>query len=237
MFGEGTLDWRASLVVVVLEAAAIIAIVAVWWRWAERRSAASVGLPRRRLARAEGRWLLLGLGWGVATAIILSVAEGELGLVPGALRTLAVDPLAVAAALLVLLPAGVVAAAAEEVVFRGWGLAAVSARAGVGVAVAVTSVLFAFAHFEPGQLQLAGRLISLATYVLAGAGMAVIALKRGDLYGATAFHAGFNVAILLLDSAAPTSTRARSPTRCCSARAERRTSSARRSGSHSSCSC
>ena len=198
-FGEDGWDWRLSLLIVLLQAVLIIAIVAAWWRWAERRTAASVGLPRRRLGRAEGGWLLIGLGWGLVTAILLSVAEGDVALVPGALSALAVDPLAVAAALLVLLPAGVVAAAAEEVVFRGWGLAAVSARAGVGVAVVVTSVLFAFAHFEPGQLQLAGRSISLITYVLAGAGMAVIALKRGDLYGATAFHAGFNVALLLLE--------------------------------------
>jgi membrane protease YdiL (CAAX protease family) len=109
----------------------------------------------------------------------------------------ATRPLALAPALLFISPGLLVAAAAEEVLFRGWALTAISVRLGAGPAVAISSLLFAAAHVYPSQWADPAMLLSLLGYVAAGAALCVIALKQRHLYGAIAAHTGYNVALLL----------------------------------------
>jgi len=77
----------------------------------------------------------------------------------------------------------VVAPIVEEVFFRGAVLHALRCRWSVAAAVAVSSVVFGAAHFQPLQLP---------ALALAGAVFAVAVVRTGRLGAAIAVHAGFN---------------------------------------------
>ena len=81
---------------------------------------------------------------------------------------------------------------AEEMLFRGWMYTSLRASFGLRVAVLVTSVLFALAHWEGTHLY------ALAVFPV-GLALAIVRERTGSIAGSITFHALYNgVASVLL---------------------------------------
>ncbi len=197
LFAGDATDWRFDLSILLLTSGLLVAVVVSWVRRAERRSLASIGLPRRGWRAREAVWLALGAVWALVAVSALRLFDEEAD-VFSTLAAYVEAPGVAVVALLIVLPVAVIAAAAEEVLFRGWLLTAIATRAGMAWAVGVSSLLFALVHFLPSQLVAAPALTSLAAYAFAGAAFAVIALREGRLSAAIAFHAGYNALLFAL---------------------------------------
>ncbi|MCF8504882.1 MAG: CPBP family intramembrane metalloprotease [Caulobacter sp.] len=137
------------------------------------------------------RPLLAGLVlWGLPLAIYLAASGSASsdGYSPPVMSRLA-DPLQLffgvgGVTVLILL-----AAASEELVFRGWLLDRLrDARCGVAVAVVISSVLFAVAHREYQPW----RFVDLT---ILGAALAWAAIRTGGLEWGIGLHTGWNLAI------------------------------------------
>jgi membrane protease YdiL (CAAX protease family) len=142
--------------------------------------------PRVRL-----KLLIVGIGLaGIALAPII-VAERVFG-GESTLPILAVSPswggrALYGAASLLLIPA----AAAEELVFRGWLLRRVAAFAPPpGILVVLTAILFAAAHFDFNP-------DAFLTRALMGAGFAYMTLRLGGIEFSAGVHATNNMLIIL----------------------------------------
>ena len=140
------------------------------------------------------RWRLLGVGMALSAAAMapIAIAERLLNADGAGLPFLSVSPLPIDRAVyclsaLLLIPA----AAAEELFFRGWLLRQVSIllRRPLPL-VAVTSLLFSFAHldFNPD---------AFLTRALMGAGFAYMTLRLGGIEFSTGAHAVNNMMIVL----------------------------------------
>ncbi len=177
----GLADW-----VVILAAAA--GGHAITLRWVDRRPKRDVWLDR---AAARPRRLIEGyvlglLAIGLPSAAL--IAGGWLSVEPHAAGSWADAALRVSALLLI-------AALAEELIFRGYLLAVLRETVGWGPALAVTSIAFGYAHVgNPGASTRALLLVMLAGLFLG----AVVAALR-SVYAAWMAHFAWNwtMAVLL----------------------------------------
>ena len=153
-------------------------------------SASSSGGPWRRSdcrGRAALDMFLLGLAIGAATIFAVVAAELErgrarsAGLGPGLASPAALGGIAL------LLLAFAVQASAEELLFRGWLLSAVARKFNVTTAVVLSSAVFAFLHFSPGQ-----PLLVTVNVILFALFACCWALKAGNIWGVMGWHAGWN---------------------------------------------
>ena len=121
---------------------------------------------------------------------LMVVAMAALAMLPGAsvapgeLRTKGLA--AVGSGLLTLLATSV-QSSAEEALFRGWLLSVIGSRYGPWIGVMVSSLVFAMAHALNGPT-----LLGWLNLFLFGIMAAVWALAEGGLWGASAWHAGWN---------------------------------------------
>jgi len=158
--------------------------------------AAAVGrepLHRSITAAPRVRWrlLLIGLGLAAVALIPIIVAErvfgGETTLPVLAISSSWGGRALYAACSLLLIPA----AAAEELVFRGWLLRRVAAFAPPSaILVILTAILFAAAHFDFNP-------DAFLTRVLMGAGFAYMTLRLGGIEFSSGVHAANNMLIVL----------------------------------------
>ena len=159
-------------------------------RWVDRRPLGALGFALE--PRAAGDSVVgFGVGGGLlgASVLLLAVAGtarwvADAGTVPEYAATLA-RALAMFA----------VAAATEEVLFRGYPFHALVQGTGVWPAVLASSVLFAMAHLGNDHANWLG----LANIFLAGIMLAVAYLRTRSLWFATAVHAGWNWVMSVLD--------------------------------------
>jgi membrane protease YdiL (CAAX protease family) len=173
--------WLVTLV-------AVLGGTAIALRWVDRRSWRDVWLDRsaaqpRRLAEGSALGLL---AIGVPSAALM--ARGWLSLERDAPGSWLGAAIRVSVLLLV-------AALAEELIFRGYVLAVLREKLGWAVAVALTSVAFGYAHAgNPGANARAVTLVMLAGVFLG----AVVAVTR-SLYAAWMAHFAWNwvMAVLL----------------------------------------
>jgi membrane protease YdiL (CAAX protease family) len=157
-------------------------------------AAAVARQPLRRYVTAaphiRGRLLLVGMALAVLALAPLVVAERALG--GGPIPILAASPtlagrVVYGAASLLLIPA----AAAEELVFRGWLLRRTAAfNAQTGLLVVFTGILFAAAHFDFNP-------DAFLTRALMGAGFAYMTLRLGGIEFSSGVHAAHNMLIVL----------------------------------------
>lgn len=176
--------------------------VVVWVRLVERRPLASMGIPALR-SRGLPRRLAQGLVWSVLGIVLVVAMQGETVDLRSVWSTVTTRPLGAVVALAIATPLIAAAALAEEVMFRGWLLSTLSARAGVGAAVLISSVLFAALHVYPTSWLEPAAALSTIQYVVLAASLCFIALRDGHLFGAAAFHTGINTAglyIVLLEN-------------------------------------
>lgn len=158
-------------------------LVFVWVRWVERRSLASIGLG---LAGGPGL-LLRGHAVGIVTAVavVAGVAlgggyvVGDVGPAFGSARALF--------GIVVLLLSFVVQAGSEEILFRGWMLSAGARRGHPAIAVGLSTLLFTFLHWSPRQAPL-----STLVSILFALFTCAWALRAGNIWGVSGWHAGWN---------------------------------------------
>lgn len=144
------------------------------------------GLPVMRAGRRPLGWSGLGLALGVG-GLVACVGYVWLN---GSLRStpLAPVPPNYLAANFAILLVGVVA---EEMLFRGWLLAALQNLAGDSLAVLLSAIAFAGFHLWAGG---ATDPISLANLMLGGLWFGLLALRTGGIVAPLAAHFGWNAA-------------------------------------------
>ena len=177
--GSGSLAVEGTAMFVVALAATMIVL-----RFDGRRSLEVIGLPWSGVARDLGRGLLLGVAF-VAPAVMIAVGVGGLRYGADAGTWIEYGGTGLWTALILL-----VAATGEEILVRGYPLRVLADRWGRGVALALTSVVFAALH---GANPDVGAL-ALANILLAGLLLGLICLKTGSLWLASGVHMGWNLA-------------------------------------------
>ncbi|MFO7892375.1 MAG: CPBP family glutamic-type intramembrane protease [Longimicrobiales bacterium] len=163
----------------------VAALVASWvlLRWVDRRPLRGLGFP---LDAAGARELGVGLAIGAAALAVVVAVFAVFGWYrftpePGSL----LDWTATSGLGLVALA---IPAASEEALLRGYVFRALEEGPGMGVAVLLTSLVFALLHgSNPGAGPLA-----LMNIFLAGVLLAVAVVRTGALWLATGVHLGWN---------------------------------------------
>lgn len=165
--------------------------VLVLWLWGHSIGQ-SLGLNRPRL---DALFVTLG-GAFCMVVTCQSLGEWASRLLPVAFRDFAsyVEELLPKVAtpdvgtwLVVMLTVALAPAICEEALFRGLTLGALRRRAGVVVAVLVSSLLFALAHATP---------VALATTFLLGVTLAVVAVLSGSIWCAVVLHLINNILVV-----------------------------------------
>jgi len=146
-------------------------------------SLARLGLPFGRDAlRPSGLGFLVGAALILGTFLLIAL-PGTIAFIADA--GTALDYLRFLGLALVFF---ILAAALEELLFRGYAFQVLVSAAGVPVAVVVSSALFALAHGWNPNVAFLG----LANIFLAGALLAIAYLRTRSLWFVTALHAGWN---------------------------------------------
>jgi len=130
---------------------------------------------------SNGLWLTAPEGLGEEAAA-LPEAFGQPGRLLAAGAVLA----------LILLPNSI----AEELLFRGWAMSAITRRHGLLPAMVITSAAFGAAHVPPWEWAEPARLLSFVSYSAVGLAFAAMAVRTGSLYAPIAFHTGFNTLLI-----------------------------------------
>lgn len=158
-------------------------LLLAWVRLVERRSLATIGLVGGRRARTFLRGLAVGLATSSAVVAAIWIAGGY--------RAEEIAKAFAAPATLlkigILLIGFAVQSSVEEILFRGWLLSAVARKFNVVLGVVLTSLVFMFLHYGPGQhwsLMLVSLLFSLFACAWA--------LKTGNIWGVMGWHTGWN---------------------------------------------
>lgn len=158
----------------------IIAGSALYASWClDQRGPRAVGLSWATLGGAMP-WALVGLMAAFPT--VLALIELEPGWI-----------LVAQEAMLVLLPATIIQAGAEEIVFRGIITTSLIARYGSLRGLMFGALLFALWHLQPGQ-GLPFLVYEASTTFVFGLTAGIVALRQGHIGGAIALHVIWNVA-------------------------------------------
>jgi membrane protease YdiL (CAAX protease family) len=174
-------DWQTpfSTIAWLIFPFALVAWIAVWLsRRYDGRGFNALGVNARALAGAAP--------WVLAGVLISGLTIGGFFLLsPGWER-------AAGEALLWFVPATIIQAGAEEIVFRGALLSMLVARYGAWRGVLISSLLFAMWHLYSGQNLIDAGVYAVMTFVM-GLGFAILALHQGHLGGVIALHVVWNV--------------------------------------------
>ncbi len=180
----------------------------VWVKAFERRSFASAGFV---LPGWLGRYLR-GLVIGVGLVVLLGLAMTVLGAflpdaVPESMRDFSAPDDAdwsilaggaflgfAAFALVVFLVQG----GAEEVIFRGWLMSALTARWGAVAAVIASSVIFGAFHIHVLSSGVIFGVLALSGVTATGVFFAIYAYAERSIWGPMAAHGTFNAAVTLM---------------------------------------
>jgi membrane protease YdiL (CAAX protease family) len=149
-----------------------------------RPTAADLGMG---LAHGALAFLAINLGFSVVLQGISAATGLELPEVQQGLREATQDG---RIGLLVIASAVVVAPLAEETYFRGLLFRGLRSQAGVWPAIALSALIFGFAHYEAGNVQ--GSIYALVVLSSFGAYLAWVLHRRRCLATAVVMHATFN---------------------------------------------
>jgi CAAX protease family protein len=169
--------------------AGLVIASALCARLLERRSFSSVGYKlHRRWFRDFALGSLIGAG-SLAAAVGIQSATGSVSFAASPK-----DALFLAQAFAYLFILFFIAAAVEELMFRGFAFQALLHNNGPLVAVAVTSILFGLAHIDNNNASF----FSVFNTMLAGVWLGLAYLKTRSLWLATAMHYSWNLAMLYI---------------------------------------
>lgn len=164
-----------------------VPVYAYVWGWVAlfcRRSFRTLGFESDRPVSRAFRGSLVALLMVTVMTLALAMTPGAM-LVPGQLQTM--GPIALGGGLIGL-PAFMVQASAEEVLFRGWLLGAIGARYRPWIGVLASTLLFSLAHAINPDVTI----LALLNLFLFGLFAAFYALSEGGLWGCCAWHAVWN---------------------------------------------
>ena len=179
----------SGLVFTLIELLTYVAVILIVWLWLkayEKRALTSIGLESSGALRKLGVGAAIGFG-AFTVWLLIAYATGAVVLEPSPPQIVG------SRALLGVLIASVgvlIAAAAEEVVFRGWALGVISARSTPALGVILSSVLFALPHALNDDITL----LAMLNIGLYGAVLALWALLQGNIWGVIGFHWLWNFA-------------------------------------------
>lgn len=158
-------------------------LLLLWVRFVERRSLATIGLgaPGGTGTFVRGH----AIGSATACAVVAAIALGG-GYLVGEIVPAFASGKALFA-IVVFLLCFVVQAGVEEILFRGWMLSAVARRGHPAVAVALSTLLFTFLHWNPRQHPL-----STSSTILFALFTCAWSLRAGNVWGVMGWHAGWN---------------------------------------------
>ena len=185
-------NWYPLIAALITQAKTVaIALIAsfICARWLERRTLASIGFKRHRgWAKDFALGSLLGAA-SLAFAVGLEAATGAVHLAPqvtgaGALAT----DFAYLFAFFVL------AAAIEELLFRGFAFQALVHNLGGFAAIAITSIFFGLAHIKNANAST----FSTINTILAGVWLGLAYLMTRSLWLATALHYSWNLVMVFV---------------------------------------
>lgn len=163
-----------------------IALVWLWLRAYEGRPLATVGLGRDGAAKKFAFGAAIGFG---AFTIWFLIAATTGAAIPETSPPQLVGVRALGGVLVA--SVGVlIAAAAEEVIFRGWALPVIAARLGPALGVILSAALFALPHVLNDD----ATPLMMVNIGLYGAVLALWALLQGSLWGVIGFHWLWNLA-------------------------------------------
>ena len=162
----------------------VVALIALWVRWRERRGFSTLGFGRESALRYVAAGFFFGAGLiGLGVVLILTTGDASLEFE----QTDTTGWVAIAPGLVVLL-GWMVQGATEELMFRGWLLQNSGVQLGPVAGAIFTSGVFVFLHLgNPGISTLA-----VVNLVLVSALFTVIALLEGGIWAASAFHISWN---------------------------------------------
>jgi membrane protease YdiL (CAAX protease family) len=168
--------------------AAVIAS-AISARLLERRSLASIGF---KLHRHWHKDFLIGSGMGAAALAIAVGIITSLGALTFGVQNR--DPASLARGFLIACFFFLIAAATEELIFRGFPFQALVHNVGGLAAVAITSLVFGLAHFANPSASV----FSTINTILAGVWLGIAYLMTRSLWLATALHFSWNFAMVFI---------------------------------------
>jgi membrane protease YdiL (CAAX protease family) len=161
-----------------------------WVKWFERRSVASLGLVFNRVALGGyGRGIALGVLYGSAVVLSITLAGGYVPEDPAGLSLSGIATLGF------LLSGFMVQSGVEELVFRGWAFSRIAARYGIRAGVLGNAALFTLLHLAGEDLAGMGALIAViftTMCVLFSVFLSLMVLRQKSIWGACAWHAGWN---------------------------------------------
>jgi membrane protease YdiL (CAAX protease family) len=183
----------SSLIYLALERVQLLASAAIasafCARSLEHRSFASIGYKLHR------RWLRdFALGCLIGAATLVIAVAVELGAGAVTFKVQARSAATVAFSLVVLFTYFVIAAAAEELLFRGFAFQAFIHNLGTSAAVVISSLVFGLAHLTNPN----ATVLSTANTVLAGIWLAVAYITTCSLWLPTALHCSWNLAMVFI---------------------------------------
>ncbi len=169
---------------------AVVLFTWLWTRFFEGRTFASVGMYN------DGqpvRHYLHGYGYGLLMSLIIVCSVW--GLQGYERDTDAMFQLNDFVPLLILMLGFAVQSGAEEYLFRGWLFSRIAERYGVFIGIAVNTLFFTLMHllsedFLNGSTQM--QLLNIITLVLFSVFMSIMVVKQKSIWGAAAWHAGWN---------------------------------------------
>ena len=162
---------------------AIFVTIYAWVRLIEKRQLSTLGLQADRLPQE----LTKGVAIGVVTTLFLVASIWAFGYLKiDGLFSAFTSSTALAKISLLFLCFGV-QSGAEEFLFRGWLMSAVRHRAGITWAVAISTAVFTFLHWSPGQPWY--EILSSISFSLFASALVI---KTGSLAIAAGWHIGWN---------------------------------------------
>jgi membrane protease YdiL (CAAX protease family) len=181
-----------GVVVVVSEIVTYACFLMAGWRFALKRRGASLATAGFRPVRLGAILAMIPLTVGVlfVDGIVIQLTDDLFGAVPSAREQLGLGStsISIEGLLSLLLVGAVIAPIVEELFFRGLLYGYLRGRRGRGVAVAVSSAVFAAMHLIPSLMP---------SLFLFGAVLALVYERYGSLYPAIALH-GLNNGIIFV---------------------------------------
>ncbi len=162
---------------------AVGVVFVAWIKGVERRPFATVGLIAPDGWRQFWRGYGIGIGMTVAVVLAISIAGGY---TTGTIAPALMSPIALVQISL-LLVGFALQSSVEEFVFRGWLLSVLTRKFNLLAAVLVSSLLFAFMHFNPANPWY-DNMNTLAFGLFACAWV----MRTGNIWGVMGWHAGWN---------------------------------------------
>jgi membrane protease YdiL (CAAX protease family) len=169
---------------------AVILLIALWVRFFEGRTLASIGVVFSSHSFRDYR---IGYGYGLLMALVIVL--GVWGLGGYELESDATFQMSDLIPLVILLFGFIVQSGAEEYLFRGWLFSRLAERYSVFVGIAVNAGIFVLMHLPGVDFANTSTLmlvLGVSMTMLFSVFLSLVVIKQKSIWGAAAWHAAWN---------------------------------------------